>query len=277
VGVARLRGGTNYSRGRLAAGRSGSSLAPVAKGQLSWENYCDQRGRAVQSASRRGRAAAMNWWQAWGKRSFDIVAAAVALVVLAVPMGAIALLVLLTMGRPVLFRQVRPGRNARPFTLLKFRTMRDAPPGTSGTASDAERLTRVGSFLRSWSLDELPSLWNVLKGDMSLVGPRPLLWRYLPFFSELERQRFTVRPGVTGLAQVSGRNDTPWDRRLALDVEYVEHLCARLDFSILFQTLVRVVTRHGVVVAPRTTMKDLDEERGERTERESGHQGTGSE
>jgi lipopolysaccharide/colanic/teichoic acid biosynthesis glycosyltransferase len=266
VGVARLRGGRNYSRGALALGRSGSSLAPVAKGQLCLENYCDQRGRAVQSASRRARAATMNWWRAWGKRSFDVVAAAVGLVLLAVPMGAIALLVLLTMGRPVLFRQIRPGRDARPFTLLKFRTMREAPPGTCSTASDAERLTRVGSFLRAWSLDELPSLWNVLKGDMSLVGPRPLLWRYLPFLTDQERQRFAVRPGVTGLAQVSGRNDTPWDRRLALDVEYVERLCARLDLSILLRTLVRVMTRSGVVTAPRTTMKDLDEERRERIE-----------
>lgn len=170
----------------------------------------------------------------------------------------LGLLVYLRMGSPILFRQVRPGHREDPFTLLKFRTM-DVDP--SGSRSDAERLTPLGRWLRRTSLDELPSLVHVLTGTMSLVGPRPLLMRYLPYYTPRERIRHTVRPGLTGWAQIQGRNEVDWDRRLALDVWYVQNRSLALDLRILWRTARMVIRQRGVVPAPTTALPDLDDAR----------------
>lgn len=177
------------------------------------------------------------------KRAIDVVASAVGLVVVSPVMAATAVAVAASMGRPVLFRQQRPGKDGRVFELVKFRSMRH-PDATR--SSDADRLTRTGRFLRSTSLDELPTLWNVLKGDMSLVGPRPLLVEYLGRYTPEQARRHEVRPGVTGLAQVSGRNAIGWDEKLALDVEYVDSRSTRLDLGILLRTAVSVFRRDGI-------------------------------
>ncbi len=191
------------------------------------------------------------------KRTLDVVVGAVVLAVAALPMAAIALAVRLTMGAPVLFRQQRPGRDEVPFTLLKFRTMRDLRPGEDALATDAERLTRLGRALRRTSLDELPTLWNVLRGDMSLVGPRPLLMAYLPRYSPEQRRRHEVKPGVTGLAQVEGRNDLAWDEQFALDVFYVDHRSFALDVTILGRTLRAVLSGTGVSQEGRATRDEF--------------------
>jgi len=170
--------------------------------------------------------------------------------------------VLLANGRPVLFRQQRIGRDERPFVLLKFRTMRSAEAADGQPLPDVERLTRLGAFLRRTSLDELPQLINVLRGDMSLIGPRPLFVRYLPYYTLRERQRHQVRPGITGLAQVSGRNHLLWDERLELDVKYVENRSLRLDLSILWRTFGRLFSRGDVIVVPGLVQGPLDQVRG---------------
>jgi lipopolysaccharide/colanic/teichoic acid biosynthesis glycosyltransferase len=206
----------------------------------------------------------------WGKRSLDLALILPGVVLLSPVMLVVAGLVLLTQGVPVIFRQVRPGRGGRPFELLKFRTMRHARDAAGRPLPDAERLTGFGKFLRRTSLDELPELWNVLRGDMSLVGPRPLLMRYLPYYTEVERARFLVRPGITGLAQVSGRNDLGWDDRLAHDAAYVSSLSLRTDLRILALTALRVLSRHGLQVDPGSTMLDLDAERRLRSMPENG-------
>lgn len=195
------------------------------------------------------------------KRAIDLTCATVGLLVLSPVMLIVALVIRCTMGRPVLFRQTRPGFLARPFTVLKFRTMREAMDSRSRLLPDAARLTSVGNWIRRLSLDELPQLCNVLRGDMSLVGPRPLLMQYLPYFSEKERLRFSVRPGITGLAQVNGRNDLRWDDRIAFDVWYVQNWSLSMDFKILSLTLWRVFRHDGVRVDPCAVMQNLDEER----------------
>lgn len=182
------------------------------------------------------------------KRALDILIAGTGLVVLIVPMLAIALLVRCNMGGPVLFRQMRPGLGQRPFAMLKFRTMRDGPE------PDAERLTRLGRILRSSSLDELPELWNVLKGEMSIVGPRPLLMDYLPLYTAKQARRHEVRPGLTGLAQVSGRNAISWRRKFALDVWYVDHHSLALDLQIIALTFVKILRRSDINAADAATM-----------------------
>ncbi|MBN1640890.1 MAG: sugar transferase, partial [Anaerolineae bacterium] len=149
----------------------------------------------------------------------------------------------------------------KPFTLIKFRTMTDARDADGKLRPDAERLTPLGRFLRSTSLDELPELLNVIRGEMSLVGPRPLLMRYDPYFRASERSRFLVRPGITGLAQVSGRNDLPWDERIAADVRYVDECSLGLDLAVLFSTAWQALRREGLRVDPGTNMLDFDEER----------------
>jgi lipopolysaccharide/colanic/teichoic acid biosynthesis glycosyltransferase len=174
------------------------------------------------------------------KRALDVVISLTALVILAVPMLALAAAIRVRMGSPVLFRQVRPGLHGEPFTLVKLRTMR------TGDGTDAERLTGLGRFLRSTSLDELPELWNILRGDMSLVGPRPLLVEYLDRYTPRQARRHEVRPGLTGLAQVEGRNLVGWDERLELDVRYVETRSLALDLHILVRTLGAVVRREGI-------------------------------
>jgi len=201
------------------------------------------------------------------KRAVDLSGAAIGLLLLALPMMLIGLGVAIRMGRPVLFRQERPGRNGTPFRMFKFRTMTDARGPDGQLLPDRDRLTRFGTWLRKTSLDELPELINVLRGEMSLVGPRPLLMRYTPFFTEEERLRLAVRPGITGLAQVSGRNLVSWDQRLALDVNYVREWSLWLDFRILMLTILRVFNRGGVVVDAESVMRNLDDERRDRPTR----------
>jgi lipopolysaccharide/colanic/teichoic acid biosynthesis glycosyltransferase len=189
------------------------------------------------------------------KRLFDVAAAAAALLVLAVPMLVVALIVRLTLGRPVLFVRQRPGLHGVPFDLVKYRTMRDAVDSQGQPLPDAERLTRTGRLLRSTSLDELPELWNVLKGDMSLVGPRPLLMEYLPLYSAEQRRRHEVRPGVTGWAQVNGRNTLSWEDKFRLDVWYVDHRTFWLDIKILALTVAKVCHREGISQDGHATME----------------------
>jgi sugar transferase EpsL len=167
----------------------------------------------------------------------------------------------LSMGKPVFFRQIRPGMHEEPITIVKFRTMRLATDPSAERYTDQQRLTTLGRFLRKTSLDEIPQLWSVLRGDMSLVGPRPLLMEYLPYFTAKERLRFTVRPGITGWAQIRGRNETPWDDRLGFDIWYVENWSLWLDIKILLVTVRQVFTASGVVSDPRSVMLNLDEER----------------
>jgi lipopolysaccharide/colanic/teichoic acid biosynthesis glycosyltransferase len=166
-------------------------------------------------------------------------------------------MVWISMGRQILFRQIRPGRSARPFTLLKFRTMSNKTDRTGKVLPDAKRLTRLGSFMRSTSLDELPQLWNVLRGELSLVGPRPLLMDYLPRYSPEQARRHEVMPGITGWAQVNGRNALTWEEKFALDVWYVDHWSIGLDFKILFMTLLKVVRRDGISQAGHATMTEF--------------------
>lgn len=198
------------------------------------------------------------------KRAIDFLAAAAGLALLGIPMVLIGLGIALRMGRPVLFRQERPGRGDISFRMFKFRTMTDARGPDGKLLPDRERLTRLGTFLRQTSLDELPELINVLRGDMSLVGPRPLLMRYTPYFTREERLRLTMRPGITGLAQISGRNLVSWDDRLALDVRYVRGWSLWLDCRILALTFGRVFSRGGVVVDAESVMRNLDDERRDR-------------
>ena len=188
------------------------------------------------------------------KRVTDISVSAILLLLLALPFAVIALLVRWRMGSPVLFRQQRPGLGGVPFMMIKFRTMRDACDAAGQPLPDARRLTRFGRFLRATSLDELPELWNVLRGDMSLVGPRPLLMDYLPLYSAEQSRRHDVRPGLTGWAQVNGRNALSWERKFELDVWYVENRTFRLDIRILVLTLLKVVKSEGISGGGEATM-----------------------
>jgi lipopolysaccharide/colanic/teichoic acid biosynthesis glycosyltransferase len=191
------------------------------------------------------------------KRPTDILLAALGLILLAPVMAAVALAVAAALGRPVLFRQARPGLGGKPFRLVKFRTMLDSAGPDGEPLSDAERLTRFGRFLRATSLDELPELWNVLKGDMSLVGPRPLLMRYLPLYSPEQARRHQVRPGLTGWSQVNGRNALSWPDKLALDTWYVDHRSFRLDLKILLMTVAKVASRSGIAAEGSETMPEF--------------------
>ena len=189
------------------------------------------------------------------KRVIDVLGASTALVVLSPLLAVVAVLVRVRMGPPVLFRQLRPGREGRPFELTKFRTMTDqrGPDGT--LLPDAQRLTALGRFLRRTSIDELPELVNVVRGDMSLVGPRPLLMEYLPRYSAEQARRHEVRPGVTGWTQVNGRNELTWDEKFALDVWYVDHRSTRLDLEILGRTVSQVLSGQGVSAPGHATME----------------------
>lgn len=190
----------------------------------------------------------------WSKRAFDLLVSLL-LTILASPVFLfLAILVRLRLGSPVLFRQTRPGLNEMPFQMLKFRTMSEARDANGALLPDSERLTALGRFLRATSLDELPELWNVLKGEMSLVGPRPLLMEYLPLYDDLQRRRHEMRPGITGWAQVNGRNAIDWAERFELDVWYVENWSFWLDLKILFRTLGKVVRAHGVNAPGQATM-----------------------
>lgn len=197
------------------------------------------------------------FYRRWGKRLFDLAIAVPALVVLSPVLGVLALLVRRQLGAPVLFRQQRPGLHGRPFTLYKFRTMTEARDAEGRLLPDAERLTPFGRFLRSTSLDELPELFNVVRGDMSLVGPRPLLMQYLERYTPTQRRRHEVRPGITGWAQVNGRNALDWPQRLALDVWYVDHLSFALDLRIIFITMVKILRREGISEPGQATMREF--------------------
>jgi lipopolysaccharide/colanic/teichoic acid biosynthesis glycosyltransferase len=180
------------------------------------------------------------------KRLFDILAAALALSLLCMPLLLVAVLVRFKLGSPVFFRQTRPGLQGKPFQMIKFRTMRDAFDAEGRALPDSERLTAFGQLLRATSLDELPELWNVLKGDMSLVGPRPLLMEYLPLYTPEQARRHEVRPGITGWAQVNGRNAISWEDKFCLDVWYVDNQCLWLDIRILLLTVKKVLIRDGI-------------------------------
>lgn len=182
----------------------------------------------------------------YGKRAFDIVGATAGLLLLAPVLLVVAAAVRLHFGRPILFRQIRPGKGAALFTIYKFRTMRNSADRTGRVLPDAERLTTFGRWLRSTSLDELPELWNVARGQMSLVGPRPLLPEYLPRYSERQSRRHEVRPGITGWAQVNGRNELTWDQKFELDVWYVDHISFPLDMTIMWRTLINVIGRRAI-------------------------------
>ena len=188
------------------------------------------------------------------KRVFDMLVAALALIMLAPLLAVIAVAVAYRLGRPVLFRQIRPGLRGRPFEMVKFRTMLDAKDAYGKSLPDDQRLTTFGVWLRSTSLDELPELWNVLRGDMSLVGPRPLLMEYLPLYTSDQARRHDVRPGVTGWAQVNGRNALSWDEKFKLDVWYVDHQSFWLDMKILMLTVKKVFVREGISATGEATM-----------------------
>jgi sugar transferase EpsL len=194
------------------------------------------------------------YWR-YGQRFLDLLCVIPALVLLAPLLGLIGLVVALSLGRPVLFRQGRPGLGGKPFTLLKFRTMTDARDAQGNLLPDAQRLTVLGRFMRSTSLDELPELINVLKGEMSLVGPRPLLMEYLDLYTPEQARRHEVRPGITGWAQVNGRNNLTWEQKFALDVWYIDHMSLWLDVRILARTVLKVLKREGIAHEGQATME----------------------
>ncbi|EON89330.1 sugar transferase [Plesiomonas shigelloides] len=188
------------------------------------------------------------------KRFFDIVVSFSALIVFSPILAFLAWKIRKNLGSPVLFRQTRPGLNGRPFEMVKFRTMRDAVDAKGNPLPDADRMTVFGNKLRSSSLDELPELWNVLKGDMSLVGPRPLLMQYLPLYNQEQARRHEVRPGVTGWAQINGRNAISWEDKFKYDVWYVDNRTIWLDIKILFQTIKKVLIKEGISAKDEVTM-----------------------
>jgi sugar transferase EpsL len=188
------------------------------------------------------------------KRVFDILIASILLILLLLPLFVLAAVIRFKLGAPILFSQIRPGLNGRPFKLYKFRTMTNALDADGKLLTDEDRLTPFGQLLRRTSLDELPELWNVLRGDMSLVGPRPLLMEYLPLYTQEQSRRHAVRPGITGWAQVNGRNLLSWDERFILDVWYVDHHSILLDIKILFITSKKVLKREGISAKGEATM-----------------------
>jgi sugar transferase EpsL len=195
--------------------------------------------------------------QATLKRTIDLVSSCLGLMILSPVLAALALAIRVTLGAPVVFRQSRPGLNGKPFAMIKFRTMRDLRDADGKPLSDEERLTRLGRFLRSTSLDELPELVNVLRGEMSLVGPRPLLLQYLNRYTAEQTRRHEVKPGITGWAQVNGRNAIGWEERFRLDVWYVDHWSLGLDLYILWLTLLKVLQRHGISAEGHATMPEF--------------------
>lgn len=194
------------------------------------------------------------------KRLFDLVVASCALLVVCVPLTIVAVLVRARLGAPVFFRQERIGQNGRHFEIVKFRTMRDAVDATGRVLPDQDRLTSFGRLLRSTSLDELPELWNILRGDMSFVGPRPLLPEYVPYYLPEQMRRHEVRPGLTGLAQINGRNAQSWDQRFEFDAIYVDNHSFWGDLKILAQTALRVIARDGVSAEGHETMPRFDDQ-----------------
>lgn len=188
------------------------------------------------------------------KRLLDIIIASIALILLSPLYAYVAYKVKKNLGSPVLFRQVRPGLNGKPFEMIKFRTMKDAVDAQGNPLPDSERLTPFGKMLRSTSLDEMPELWNVIKGDMSVVGPRPLLMEYLPLYNEEQAKRHNVRPGMTGHAQVNGRNAISWEEKFKLDTWYVENQSTVLDFKIMLKTVQKVIAKDDISAEGEATM-----------------------
>lgn len=188
------------------------------------------------------------------KRLLDIIIASTALIILSPLYIYVAYKVKKNLGSPVLFRQIRPGLHGKPFEMIKFRTMRDAVDAQGNPLPDSERLTPFGQMLRSTSLDEMPELWNVIKGDMSVVGPRPLLMEYLPLYNTEQAKRHNVRPGMTGYAQVNGRNAIGWDEKFKLDTWYVENQSTLLDFKIMFKTVHKVLSKDDISAEGEATM-----------------------
>ncbi len=188
------------------------------------------------------------------KRLLDIIIASIALILLSPLYAFVAYKVKTNLGSPVLFRQVRPGLHGKPFEMIKFRTMKDAVDAQGNPLPDSERLTPFGKMLRSTSLDEMPELWNVIKGDMSIVGPRPLLTEYLPLYNEEQAKRHNVRPGMTGHAQVNGRNAISWEEKFKLDTWYVENQSTLLDFKIMFKTVHKVLAKDDISAEGEATM-----------------------
>jgi lipopolysaccharide/colanic/teichoic acid biosynthesis glycosyltransferase len=195
------------------------------------------------------------------KRVIDFIASIIIIILLS-PLLILAIIVLsiTSQGNPFFF-QHRPGKNGKIFTIIKLKTMNDKTDNQGVLLSDDVRLTKVGIFIRKTSIDEIPQLLNVIKGDMSLIGPRPLLIRYLPYYTEKEKLRHTIRPGITGLAQINGRNALKWNERLGLDNNYVENLSLKQDLYILHKTLLKVIVSENILNNPNSVMKDLDEER----------------
>lgn len=188
------------------------------------------------------------------KRFLDITIASLALILLSPLYIYVALKVRKNLGSPILFRQVRPGLNGQPFEMIKFRTMTDERDAEGNLLPNEQRLPKFGKMLRATSLDEMPELWNVIKGDMSIVGPRPLLMEYLPLYSEKQAKRHDVRPGMTGYAQVNGRNAISWEKKFELDIWYVENQSIWLDFKIMFQTVKKVLVKEGINQSEEVTM-----------------------
>ena len=191
----------------------------------------------------------------------DFILSLIAIIILSPFILVIAILVRIKLGKPIIFKQERPGKNEEIFTLYKFRTMTDEKDKEGNLLPDEVRLTKFGKFLRSTSLDELPELINILKGDMSIVGPRPLLIKYLPYYTEEERHRHDVRPGLTGLAQTHGRNTSKWDERFRLDLQYIEDIKFTKDVKIIFETIKKVLKKEDILVGKEHIMLNLDEER----------------
>lgn len=202
-------------------------------------------------------AMAGNWYRAWGKRFFDLLVA-LPLAVVTAPLGAVVwVLVRLKLGSPALFRQQRPGKGGEPFQIVKFRTMTAERDASGNLLPDEARLTAFGSLLRGASLDEIPEMWNVIKGDMSLVGPRPLLTQYLERYTPEQARRHELRPGVTGWAQVNGRNAVTWEDKFDMDVWYVDHVSPSLDLRVLWMTLLAVLKRDGITTTGHATAPEF--------------------
>lgn len=201
----------------------------------------------------------MELYKNFFKRAIDVTASVGVLLVLSVPLALVTVwLHFANKGAGAFFFQERPGKNGKIFKVVKFKSMNDARDASGNLLPDKERLTKVGRIIRSTSLDELPQLWNVLKGDMSLIGPRPLLVRYLPWYTEREKHRHDVRPGITGWAQVNGRNLVTWNNKLEMDVWYVENICFKTDLNILLRTIKNVLVRDGVVADKKENYLDIE-------------------
>lgn len=200
-------------------------------------------------------------YEKYFKRILDFILSLIAIIILSPVLLIVAVLVRIKLGSPVIFKQQRPGKDEKIFTLYKFRTMTDKKDENGNLLPDSERLTKFGKALRSTSLDELPELFNILKGDMAIVGPRPLLVRYLPYYTEEERHRHDVKPGLTGLAQIHGRNTTNWNDRFKYDVEYTHKITPWGDIKILLKTVIKVIKKEDILVGKEQILLDLDEVR----------------